>query len=283
LSPVAARAPQEPTADRGAPTLSRRVGTVSRQSEAFAIQWLSQLPATFRTLLYTRTGAIQLCYALLVYHLPKTSQTDNLALLPAHPSVGPRQELAQKLIEGLQSLGDGVRFPVLELAMPALRKLDPEERRLLIANVRKLAAADQRISLFELSLISFLERHLGDDAERAVPVRYRKYKPVIADLERLLGLFARAGTDSREQAEKLYHEAMAGFSIQSGKSDVPANVSLKELHQALGRLNRLSPLLKPAVIDACAHCVTHDGQVAVKEYELMRLVADQLDSPMPPL
>jgi hypothetical protein len=41
--------------------------------------------------------------------------------------------------------------------------------------------------------------------------------------------------------------------------------------------------LKPAVIDACAHCVTHDGQVAVKEYELMRLVADQLDSPMPPL
>jgi len=29
--------------------------------------------------------------------------------------------------------------------------------------------------------------------------------------------------------------------------------------------------------------VTHDGQVAVKEYELMRLVADQLDSPMPPL
>ena len=283
LSPVAARAPQEPTADRGAPTLSRRVGTVSRQSEAFAIQWLSQLPATFRTLLYTRTGAIQLCYALLVYHLPKTSQTDNLALLPDHPSLAPRQELAQKLIEGLQSLGDGVRFPVLELAMPALRKLDPEERRQLIANVRKLAAADQRISLFELSLISFLERHLGDDAERAVPVQYRKYKPVVTDLERLLGLFARAGTESREQAEKLFHEAMAGFSVRAEKAEVPASVSLKELHQALARLNRLSPLLKPAVIDACAHCVTHDGQVAVKEYELMRLVADQLDSPMPPL
>jgi uncharacterized tellurite resistance protein B-like protein len=76
---------------------------------------------------------------------------------------------------------------------------------------------------------------------------------------------------------------MAGF--QSGKQPIELleHVSLKQLREALWHLNRLSPLLKPGIIDACSHCVLADGEIKPREFEMIRLIADQLDCPMPPL
>ncbi len=278
-SPLVSQAAAVPMAEK----LSERVGTVSAQGEDFAIRLLEQLPATFRNLLYTRAGAAQLCYALLISDLSRTVQKERLALLASHPVLGPEPELLGKLLPALKSIGDGVRFPALELAMPALRKLDPEERRLLIANVRKLVIADNRVSLFELALTSFLSRHLGTGASRAIPVKYRSYRPVMPALQKVLSLLARAGSASREDAEALYRKAAAGFGESSGALPIQEKVSMRQLTEALTMLNGLSPLLKPAVIDACGYCVTSDGKIEVREYELMRLVADQLDCPMPPL
>src|SRR5690554_940173 len=279
-SPV--RSSLAPDTPQAAEKLSTRVGTVSAQSEAFAIQLLEQLPSTFRNLLYTRAGAIQLCYALLIFDLSPSIQKQRLALLSEHPLLGAQPDLLDKMLPALARLGETARFPVLELAMPALRKLDPEERDALLENVQKLVAADNRVSLFELALTTFLNRHLGLGAEQVVPVKYRNYRQVMPALRRLLSLFARAGTDTSEDADKLYLEAMAGFGTGQEESRA-GKVSMRDLREALEILNRLSPLLKPAVIDACGYCVTHDGKVDVREYELMRLVADQLDCPMPPL
>lgn len=277
-SPV--RSSLAPDTPQPAEKLSTRVGTVSAQSEAFAVQLLEQLPSTFRNLLYTRAGAIQLCYALLIFDLSPSIQKQRLALLTEHPLLGAQPDLLEKMLPALARLGETARFPVLELAMPALRKLDPEERDALLENVQKLVAADNRVSLFELALSTFLNRHLELGAEQVVPVKYRNYRQVMPALRRLLSLFARAGTDTPENADKLYLEAMAGFGTGQEESRA-GKVSMRELREALEILNRLSPLLKPAVIDACGYCVTHDGQVDVREYELMRLVADQLDCPMP--
>ena len=263
---------------------SDQVGTINRQSEDFALRFLERLPATFRNLLYTRAGATQLCYAMLISELPRPQQTERLNLLPAHPVLGSQPDLLEKLLPALKTIGDGVRFPALELAMPALRKLDPEERELLITNVQKLVAADNRVTLFELALTSFLSRHLGDEAARVVPVRHKSYKPVMPALQRLLSLMARAGSESQSDAEKLYREAMAGFmNAKDGVEPVLEKVTMRQLREALTALNGLSPLLKPAIIDACGHCITRDGKVETREYELMRLVADQMDCPMPPL
>lgn len=264
--------------------LSTRVGTISPEGEGFAIKLLQRLPSTFRGLLYTRAGAIQLCYALLISDLTKQQQTQCLRLLPNHSLFGAQTDLLGKLLPALESIGEAVRFPALELAMPALRKLDPDERAELRQNVRMLVNADNRVTLFELALTSFLSRHLGADAERAVPVRYRSYKAVMPALQRLLSLLARAGATNEQEAEGLYHEAIAGFA-NTGNSHQPilAKVTMRQLQEALKALNGLSPLLKPAVIDACGHCITYDGRIEPKEYELMRLVADQLDCPMPPM
>ncbi|MBW0146793.1 M48 family metallopeptidase [Marinobacter arenosus] len=280
-SPLASAAPES---SHHGKRLSQRVGTVTRQGEDFATRFLNRLPATFRNLLYTRPGAVQLCYALVLDGLSREHQGDRLALIPAHPLLGVERDLLDKLLPTLKTQGDEVRFPALELAMPALRKLDPEEREGLIANVQKLVVADNRVTLFELALTSFLSRHLGNGASREMPVRYRKFQPVMPAIQRLLSLLARAGTEDNTEAERLYREALAGFTnVSKGNQPVLEKVTMRQLREALTALNGLSPLLKPAIIDACEYCITHDGKVDVREYELMRLVADQLDCPMPPL
>lgn len=94
---------------------------------------------------------------------------------------------------------------------------------------------------------------------------------------------ARAGARQGIDSEDLYAEAMAGFTAGREQSELLETVSIKHLRNALLVLNTLSPLLKPAILDACGHCVVADGRIKTTEYELIRLVADQLDCPMPPL
>ncbi|MFN2360504.1 MAG: M48 family metallopeptidase [Marinobacter sp.] len=273
-SPLASQSPQK---------MSDTVGTVNQRSEDYAVTLLNSLPSTFRNLLYTRAGAIQLCYALLVYQLPAQTRQHNLELIEAGSILAPNPELLGKLLPALASMGPGVRFPALELAMPALRKLDPDERSLLMASTETLIRADNRLSLFELALHTFLRRHLAADSARVVPVRYRSYRPVTAQLQVVFSLMARAGADDGRNRQTLFDQAMAGFTTGQEKPELLTEVSVTRLWQALKTLNALSPLLKPGIIDACGHCVLADGQVKTTEYELIRLVADQLDCPMPPL
>ncbi|WP_421844429.1 M48 family metallopeptidase [Marinobacter algicola] len=268
----------QPSAD-----LSTTVGTVNKGSEDYAVDLLNRLPSTFRNLLYTRAGAIQLCYALLIYQLPQSSQQKRLALVTADALFAPNADLLDKLLPALTSLGEAVRFPALELAMPALRKLDPDERSQLMACTEVLIRADNRLSLYELAMHTFLRRHLAADSAHVIPVRHRSYRTVTNQLQVLFSLMARAGAQQGMESQRLFNEAMAGFTAAGQHTELLETVSIKHLRDALLVLNTLSPLLKPAILDACGHCVLADGEIRTAEYELIRLVADQLDCPMPPL
>jgi Zn-dependent protease with chaperone function/uncharacterized tellurite resistance protein B-like protein len=272
------------TAAVPAASVSHQAGTATATAEAYAQQVLRQMPATFRSLLYTRAGAIQLCYALLLGKLDEKTRSERLALLTKTSVCAPQTGILDKLLPALSERDSGFGFVALELAMPALRKLDPEEARQLITEVYKLIRADGRLNLFELALASFLQRHLSPGAERSEPVRYRSYDRVEDSLAALFSLLARAGTDNDTEAKAVYDQARASFSSAPEAALPPQeSVSISELRDALRRLNQLSPLLKPAIIDACRHCVLSDGVVRGREYTLLRLVADQLDCPMPPM
>ncbi|ARM83576.1 M48 family metallopeptidase [Marinobacter salarius] len=283
FSATSPRASTSPLNTRPSADISTTVGTVNKRSEDYAVDLLNRLPSTFRNLLYTRAGAIQLCYALLIYQLPESSQQKRLALVTANALFAPNADLLNKLLPALTSLGEAVRFPALELAMPALRKLDPDERNQLMSCTEVLIRADNRLSLYELAMHTFLRRHLAGDSARPVPVRHRSYRTVTDQLQVLFSLMARAGARQGIDSQGLFTEAMAGFTDGPKEPELLETVSIKHLRDALLVLNTLSPLLKPAILDACGHCVLADGEIKTTEYELIRLVADQLDCPMPPL
>jgi hypothetical protein len=266
-------------------SLSTSIGTVTEASELYASKLLRRLPANVRELLYTRSGAVQFIYALLTHDLRHDTAESLLASpLPA-VVLRPDPALIRRFTPTLDREGDAIRLPALELAMPALRKLDPDERQALIRQVATLAQADGRVTLFEFALHSFLKRHLSPDAGQVVPVRYRSYRKVLGDLNTLFSLLARAGTGSQSEAGALHRQAIESFADRQSARNLALKekVSVKDLRDSLRRLNQLSPMLKPGIVDACTQCVRHDGQVDAREYELIRIVADQLDCPLPPL
>ncbi|WP_165856705.1 M48 family metallopeptidase [Marinobacter sp. JSM 1782161] len=264
--------------------LSESAGAVTPANEAYAQRLLTQLPDNVRTLLYTRTGAIQYCYSLIFHDMSDAERTAALQHSPEQAALALDQDMMARFYPTLEALGDAIRLPALELAMPALRKLDPQERETLEAVMGRLARADGRVTLFEFALLSFIRRHLTPAGRRPDRVRYRRFADVSASLGTLLSLAARSATETAEEAEACYQEAIAGFESHSvSLGPLRQKVSSRELLEALNQLRGLSPMLKPAIIDACGHCILRDGQVVVREYEILRLVADQLDCPMPPL
>jgi len=266
--------------------VSHSVGTINRDGEDYAHALLGKLPSTFRNLLYTRAGAVQLCYALLIHELSGEDQQAYLGQLETESLFRPNPTLLDKLLPSLSEIGQGVRLPALELAMPALRKLDPDEREHLLNACETLIRADRKVSLFELTMIGFLRKHLAEDATRVPVVRHRNYRAVEPHLQVLFSLLARLGADGADRQQALLEETMAGFANsrqKGGSGELAQQISHRRLREAMTELNALSPLLKPAIIDAACHCVLADGAIRSTEYELIRLIADQLDCPMPPL
>lgn len=265
----------------GKTQLSGNAGSVSQRSEWLSAQILERMPANFRQLLYTRSGAVQYCYALLLQHLEPEERQQIISSLPPHPLLSPQAELLKKFYPALESLGPAICFPALEMATPALKKLDDEETALLQQQIRDLIEADGKVTLFEMALASYLRRHLSPGAARQVPVKYRSYTPVIAHLRVLFSLLARAGCKDPHVQKQRFQEAMAGFGDEREQSEMIGRASGSALQEALHHLNRLSPMLKPGILDACEQCVSADGKIEVREYELVRLIADQLDQSMP--
>ncbi len=278
--PVSGFAAGAPT---GAPaTLSRTVGTVSPEHQLYARRLLGRLPERFHGMIHTTVGAVQLCYALGLSEMGPEFRDRALAELPTAGNAISQDRITLQYMESvLSELGEAVRLPLLELAVPTLRRLTEADRAALIEVLKAVAQSNGRVSLFEFAMISFVIKHLTT-ATRPPKVKYRQYQAAERYLQTLLWLVARAGTDDRAQAEQTYINTARTFMDNPA---VPAEekVSAQALQNALEHLALLSPMLKPAVLDACGDCVQADGIIKPREYELIRLVADQLDCPLPPL
>lgn len=257
--------------------LADAAGTITAANEDYARRLLAALPDSLTRALHKTDLAVQFCYAVLL--LP--SRDIPLATIP-----GGRHAPDRLTIGGLQQelvrLGPAYNLPCLELAVAALRPLPVEERRAFIGNLETLAQSDGRVSLSELVITGFLKKHLNPAGTQAQAARYRRYEPVSAELRNLFGVMATLGAAEPDEQQALYNRTVATF-LDDNPAGVPPAPGIKTLYLGLRKLNRLSPLLKQPVIIACGDCVSYDGNVSVREYELMRLVADQLDCPLPPL
>jgi hypothetical protein len=63
----------------------------------------------------------------------------------------------------------------------------------------------------------------------------------------------------------------------------PEACDLAQIDKALDRLTQAAPAIKRRVLEACARVVEVDGELSLREAEILRAVADALDCPMPPV
>jgi Zn-dependent protease with chaperone function len=242
--------------------LLAQVGTPQPRHLEYARQLRESIPTAIRNALHDPFSARAVVYGLLLDSSPQVRRSQlHILETQADPAV---YRATINLMDAFQQITPRHRLPLLDMAIPTLQTLSAQQYTVFRQNITALVEADQEISLFEYALQHALTRNLDAHfgGQRPTAVQYYSLKPLKQETEILLATLARAGETSSDSAKKAFHTAAARLQSQ-----------LPGLQFADKRL----------LIEAATLCIAADQQITVEEAELLRVIADSLGSPMPPL
>jgi Zn-dependent protease with chaperone function len=261
--------------------VTRAVGRATPETVRFASNVLATIPAPLHDAARDPFAARSMTLALLV-STDEQIKSNQLASVDMQIDRPTRDEVL-RLIPDVQALDASARLPLVEIALPALRRMSDAQRRSFLVAVKSLIEADKQVSLFEYAIFKVLHRHLRPVSanQRPKPVKYASLRPVLPDAVTVIAALAHSGKDQAAGDEAL----RAGLEqLEAPNAPVTAtDRSLAALDAALTRLNETSPGVKRRIVNAAAHAVAADGIVQHEEAELLRAVCAALDVPLPPL
>jgi Zn-dependent protease with chaperone function len=260
------------------------VGALSDQHIDYAQSLLACIPQRLRDSIREPWVARAVVLALLL----DTNAETRAAQLKALLSLGDPQlaDHVSRASAALRTAPEEARLPILDLALPALRRLSSAQYGELRAAVDRLIRADSRIGLFEYTLQCVLLRHLAAHFEPKRPEPAAGPQIQIGDaLSVLLSMLSHAGAAVPAEAARAFESARGQLSgVRSLPTLLPREkLDLRALDRALGRLRDTAPRLRGEILGACVAAVATDGKVTIAEGELLRAVSDSLGCPMPPL
>ncbi|MFP4445669.1 MAG: hypothetical protein ACLFPD_05420, partial [Desulfosudaceae bacterium] len=226
-------------------------------------------------------GAWAVVGALLLDREPaeKEKQLELLGRATA-PSLRRQIEIVDRHV---RELPPELRLPVLDMAVPTLRQMSPEQFADFSRQVQLLIEADSKITIFEFVVKEVINHRLETAFAASPPgVDYKNITPLRTDAAALLAVLARAGHPDKAEAERAFQAAAAVLPVKGETITMPEKVGFQDLHTALERFSRASFGVKKVFFDACCQSVLFDRKVAVREAELLRAVAYAVDIPVPP-
>lgn len=238
----------------------------------YAQSLITSLPPALSQALHDANGACLVIYALLM----DVSQQKFL------PAVKPEdKQKLPALVEQITQLGSRTRLPLLDLALPALQRLEKNQLKQLLDNIDWLIKADGQVSLFEYLLRQLVRQRLLPT--KASTVLYTRLDQLAGSVQLLLSMLIHHASHAAAAQQELF-QRFASPLLPAGRQLLPLEkCSLKTLTQAMQQLRQLSPLLQKPLLDTCADIILVDAKVQVEEMELLRLVCLLLDCAMPPL
>jgi Zn-dependent protease with chaperone function len=264
--------------------LIEQIGTLSAAHVAYAEALLASIDPALREATHELLGAEAITYALLLGR-EATVRNNQMSILRQSVEPSVLHEL-ERLLPRVDRLADEARLPLIDMTIPALRKLSAGQYRTFSESIRKLVEADRRITLFEYTLQRIVRHHLEPVFSKVSPpsVQYYSFKGLRQECSVILSAFAWLGHPS---------EADAGAAFRAGATQLgddgpftlvpPTECTVAHVDAALEKLARISMPLRRRFLLAGAAAVAWDHEVTISEGELLRAVADALDCPMPPL
>jgi hypothetical protein len=273
--------------------LTATIGTLDLAHVEHAAGLLAALPGGLREATREPSTARALIFALLLdpERAVRVRQLEALRA-KAEPTDPVVVAETRRLTEVLAEAAPASHIPLLDLALPALRRMSAGQYQVFRELTETLAHADGRISLFEYALHRMLIRHLDPAFGRARETRTQYYalSRLGTEFSCLLALLARAGVQSEERARAAFDAGVLELREGLGAKGVPDGLApppreqcgLDDLDHALAGLSLAAPRLKEHVLQAAVATVIHDQEVTASEGELLRAIADTLDCPVPP-
>jgi len=240
---------------------------------------LAGLPEFSTTASHELHGACALVYSFLLSDEASVREQQIAGLSPAVRT----ETLSHFARRG--ELSSAQKIGLIDITIPTLRHLSPEQYTVFRSDIKKLIEADGQIHLFEYTLQKILLRHLDLYFSSATGprVRYKSLVPLLPDVGVVLSALANSdeGAASHDDAfgagvKELLVKA-ASFPLARANA-----IDLAAFDSALDHLAQAAPDVKRIVLTACGSVVMHDGHVNDAQIELLRAIADTLDCPIPP-
>lgn len=175
------------------------------------------------------------------------------------------------------------KLAMVDVSLPWLRRMSPEEAAEFLKVTRFLIAADGRMNLTEFMLQKVLERHVSValGLRRAPRLRHQTLAALGQESAVLVDALAGVSGDMTARAA-----AAAEFRQHTGH-DLPRSAAggadLEAVARALEEFEAATPLVKRRILRMCGLVVTHDGVVDDQELQLLRAAAEAMGAAMPPL
>jgi hypothetical protein len=190
-----------------------------------------------------------------------------------------------KILPAVATLPAEHRLPLAELAVSSLKALSERQYRDFCGITLHLIEADKQVDLFEYALQRMIMRRLEPVFHKVKPpsVQYYDIGALLPQCAKLLSCLAYWGAADSAAAEKAFVKGAEKLGVGVSLKIAPNQAcGLQALDESLDGLGGASPAIKKRVIEACVTCIGVDGRVTVEEAELLRVVGDALDCPIPP-
>ncbi len=251
-----------------------------RVAEAAAL--LAGIPEFSKSASRELHGACALVYSLLLSDDPAMRERE-IGLLQADE--GMRGAVLTHFARRAD-LSSAQKIGLVDIAIPTLRHLSPEQYAVFRENVKQLVEADGQIGLFEYTLQKILLRHLDLSFSNATGagVQFRSAIPLLPEIGVLLSAIATMDDGPSAVRDEAFRAGVAELLVKPSafpmeRSDV---VDLAAFDAALDKIALASPDVKRTVLTACGATVMSDGLVNDAQVEFLRAVSDSLDCPVPP-
>ncbi len=260
------------------------IGNPTQQHIDFAAALLASLPEEVSAASHDTHDACALVCALLLD--PKDGSVQKKQLGQVDKLFGEQMaKTTLKLSAEVASLDPRAKLPVADLAVGSLRRMAKDQFERFTELLESLAAADEKIDLFEFSLSKLVIRHLEPHflKQQKKTARYYSLKNLSHECSVLISSLA-CTAGSNDETIQMAYDAGASHLDATRLTKLPnVDCGLQELDQALVTLDEVTIKLKRKLIEAAVATVSADGYLQIQEAELLRAISDSLGCPMPPL
>jgi len=194
-------------------------------------------------------------------------------------------EVALSLTMAIRKLPRNAHLPLLELSMPALRRLPVTAYMAMLDHVEQLVAEDRRVTLQEYILQLVLMRRLDTRTRHPVSVRFHALADLRNECIGLLSLVAHlvAPLEKLPPAAVFLRAAEVSPELSLKANDLlaPASLRRSDVTHILERFNQLELSQKPLLIKMLLAVTDQTQPLPQILADLLRAISIVLDLPLP--
>lgn len=240
---------------------------------------LESIPAALKDAARDPYHARALIYALLLSE-DKAVQDRQCDLIKAQAEPGVDHKLTS-LHTILKVIGREYYLSLVGLAIPTLQSCSQPQKARFQRVMNLLIRFDQYVSLFEWCLSTLINNSLDAPEGRLSTGRHRKLHQLSIQVKVMMSMLAQVEEVDSTTMKHGFERAVRYLNIEAGDMYPTTSLPFNTIDNALKQLDRLLPMDKQRLIEACFMAVSDDHHVSSQELDVIRAIAAALHCPMP--